>query len=69
MLSHLGRMQGVDAGATQKKAEAQGFGRGCVTWAKWQIKVEVFSSQFLALKPVCETDAASDVEGKKKEEK
>lgn len=53
----------------KKKAEAQGFGQGCVTWAKWQIKVEVFSPQFLALKPVCETDAAFDVEGKKKEEK
>lgn len=53
----------------KKKAEAQGFGRGCVTWAKWQIKVEVFSPQFLALNPVCETDAAFDVEGKKKEEK
>lgn len=51
----------------KKKAEAQGFGRGCVTWAKWQIKVEVFSPQFLALKPVCETDAAFDVEGKKEQ--
>lgn len=73
MLSHLGLIWGECREWTlvqrKKKAEAQGFGRGCVTWAKWQIKVEVFSPQFLALKPVCETDAAFDVEGKKKEEK
>lgn len=35
-----------------KKVEAQGFGRGyVVTWAKWKIKVEAFSSQFLPLNP------------------
>lgn len=34
-----------------------------------KLRLKFFSPQFLALKPVCETDAAFDVEGKKKEEK